>query len=291
MAQVSQRPGVDVVVPFAGSAAALGELVARLEALALSPGDTLTIVDNRPAGAEPVDGVLRAPERQSSYFARNAGARNGSNPWLLFLDADVHPPNDLVDRYFDRLPDERAGVLAGTVVDEPLAEGDRSAVARYQMLRASMSQAHTLRPGKWSYAQTANCAVRRRAFEQVGGFRDRVRSGGDADLCFRLRAAGWTISAREEAGAMHGSRRSLRALLRQRARHGSGAAWLSREHPGAFPRARWLGLAKWTVTSIVAAAAARARGRPDDALVAVMEPLLKWAFELGRLFPNEVRVR
>jgi hypothetical protein len=290
MAQGSHRPGVDVVVPFAGSAAALGELVARLEALALAPGDTLTIVDNRPPGAEWVDGVLRAPERQSSYFARNAGARVGSNTWLLFIDADVEPASDLVERYFDEPASDQTAVLAGGVTDEQIdAAGRPPMAARYVVLRASMSQANTLLDGPWSYAQTANCAIRRAAFEAVGGFRDRVRSGGDADICFRLRGAGWEIESRERAVVVHRSRTSLRKLLLQQARHGSGAAWLSREHPGSFARAPWPGLAKWTFESMGRAAAAAARGRRDAALVTALDPLVKWAFELGRMFPNEVR--
>jgi cellulose synthase/poly-beta-1,6-N-acetylglucosamine synthase-like glycosyltransferase len=290
MTEEPHRPGVDVVVPFAGSAAALRELVARLEALALKGSDTLTIVDNRPPGAEPVDGVLRAPERQSSYFARNAGARKGSNPWLLFVDADVEPASDLLERYFDEPASDRTAVLAGGVTDERVdAAGRPPIAARYVVLRASMSQANTLLDGPWSYAQTANCAIRRAAFEAVGGFRDRVRSGGDADICFRLRAAGWQIEPRDRAMVVHRSRASLRKLLRQQARHGSGAAWLAREHPGSFARASWPGLAKWTFESMGRAAAAAARGRGDAALVTALDPLVKWAFELGRMFPNEVR--
>jgi GT2 family glycosyltransferase len=290
-----QRPAVDVVVPFAGSPEALDELVRRLARLTLAAGDTLTVVDNRPAGATEVRAganMVRAPERQSSYYARNRGARARSNPWLVFLDADVDPDPELLDRYFDESPSDHTAVLAGGVVDEPV---DRSAhrppVARYAELRASMSQSNTLREGRWAYAQTANCAVRRMAFEEVGGFRDHVRSGGDADLCWRLRAAGWTIEPREAAGAIHRSRRTLRTLLRQRARHGAGAAWLEREHPGALPRKRWLGLAKWTVQSFACAVAARVQGRRDDAVVGAIEPLWVWAFELGRLLPNEVRDR
>jgi GT2 family glycosyltransferase len=130
--------------------------------------------------------------------------------------------------------------------------------------------------------------VRRLAFEEVGGFCDNVRSGGDADLCFRIKQAGWEIEARKRATAVHRSRRTLRKLVRQRARHGSGAAWLARRYPGSFPRARWLGLTKWTFTSLAGAALASARGRSDEAVVAAVEPLLKWAFELGRLLPNEV---
>jgi GT2 family glycosyltransferase len=284
------RPRVDVVVPFAGSEQALRELVARLRGLNLRDGDTLTVVDNRPAGSPPVDGVLRAPERQSSYFARNRGAAAGSNPWLVFLDADVVAPPELIDRYLVEPPRERTAVLAGGVVDEPLDER-ASPVARYTAIRASMSQANTLVDERWGYAQTANCAVRRSAFEAVGGFRSDVRSGGDADLCFRLRAQGWQIEPRDGAAVVHRSRTTLGKLLRQRARHGAGAGWLAREHPGAFPRKRWLGLAKWTATSFASAAVARVRGRRDEALVGLVEPLWVWTFELGRFLPNEVSRR
>jgi cellulose synthase/poly-beta-1,6-N-acetylglucosamine synthase-like glycosyltransferase len=289
-----RRPAVDVVVPFAGSAAALADLARRVDRLRTGSADTVTIVDNRPAGAPEVTAgvnVVRAAERQSSYFARNRGAGVGTNPWLLFLDADVDPPPDLIERYFEDRPGERTGVLAGGVLDEPLDASDRHPLAaRYAQLRATMSQVNTL-DGPWAYVQTANGAIRRGAFEAAGGFREHVRSGGDADLCFRLRAAGWEFEPRAAAAVVHRSRRKMRDLLRQQARHGSGAAWLERQYPGAFPRARWLGLAKWTAESLSAAVVSGARGRGDDAVVAAVDPFVKWAFELGRLFPNEVAQR
>jgi GT2 family glycosyltransferase len=148
-----------------------------------------------------------------------------------------------------------------------------------------------LRAGEWGYAQTANCAVRRSAFEAVGGFRDDVRSAGDADLCFRLRRAGWEIEERPGAAVTHRSRRTLRSLLRQRVRHGSGIGWLEREYPGSFPRKNPLGLAKWTLGSFARALALAVRGRSDEALIATLEPLDVWAFELGRLFPNTVHAQ
>jgi hypothetical protein len=285
------RPAVDVVVPFAGSAEELDEVAQRFGGMSLREDDTLTIVDNRPPRAPETHAAhaIRASERQSSYFARNRGADRGAAPWLLFLDADVEPPADLADRYFAEQPDRRTAVLGGGVVDEPLGPGGRiPAAARFVELRASMSQANTMLDGPWAYAQTANCAVRREAFEAVGGFRDNLRSGGDADLCFRLRDAGWAIEARETAAVHHRSRRTLRKLLRQRARHGAGAAWLDRHYPGAFPPKRRLGLAKWTAESWGSGIVAAVRGRRDDALVAWIEPLWVWAFELGRMFGNEV---
>ena len=223
----SQRPSVDLIVPFVGAAEELSALATRLKHLALGAADTLAIVDNRPPGAPDVEvkglRVLRAPERQSSYYARNRGAVIGTNAWLVFLDADVEPPTDLIDRYFITAAGERAGVLAGGVVDESLdTHAPRSAAARYTMLRASMSQSNTLGGGRWAYAQTANCAVRRAAFAEVGGFRDDVRSGGDADLCFRLAAAGWQLESRPGAAVLHHNRVTVPRMLAQRARHNAG---------------------------------------------------------------------
>jgi GT2 family glycosyltransferase len=154
-----------------------------------------------------------------------------------------------------------------------------------------MGQANTLSRGEWGYAQTANCAVRRSAFEAIGGFRDEIRSAGDADLCFRLRQAGWSLEERPEAVVTHRSRRTLRSMLRQRARHGSGVGWLNREYPGSFPPQNPLGLAKWTLGSFVRAALALARGRRDAAVIAAIEPLDVWALRLGRACPNGVERR
>ena len=289
------RPQVDVVVPFAGPAG-LADVTRRLEGLELGSRDTVTIVDNRRADAPPVDvpsakvRLLRAAETQSSYFARNRGAASGAGEWVVFLDADVQPPPDLIARYFRREPSERTAVLAGAVVDEPIEpEARATAAARYAAIRGWMSQENSLGAGPWAYAQTANCAVRLVAFEAVGGFRDHVRYGGDGDLCFRLRSAGWELEACGEALVVHRSRRRLRSMLRQRARHGAGAAWLNREYPGSFPPRRWAGLSKWTAQSFARAPVHALRGQRDDALLAVVDPLEQWAFELGRLAPNTVR--
>jgi GT2 family glycosyltransferase len=287
------RPAVDVVIPFAGSPAALPALLDRAAALRLDAGDSVVVVDNRARPAEaptpPGVRVLPAPERAGSYYARNRGAALGEAPWLLFLDADVEPPADLLDRYFATDPGPSTAVLAGAVEDQPPI--DAGVAVRYAHLKSAMSQETTLAHDRWAFAQTANCAVRREAFEAAGGFREEARSGGDADLCYRLATTGWELERRPEAAVVHQNRATVRGMLRQRARHGAGAAWLNREHPGSFPRRRWLGLAWWAVRRAAAGVRALARGERDAAVLGLLDGPAVWAFELGRLMPNRPNPR
>jgi len=288
---VSERPSVDVVVPFAGSAEELADVLEVLRGLLLRPRDTITIVDNRPAAApalpDPGDRVrlLRAPERQSSYFARNRGAAPGDAPWLVFLDADARPDPGLLDAYFAPPPADDAGVIAGALIDAD-ASPEGSLASRFAAARRPMAQEITVRRAGLGYAQTANCAVRRAAFAAVDGFPEDIRSGGDADLCFRIQGAGWRLEHREAARAVHANRESLTALLRQRARHGAGAAWLEARYPGTFPAGRRLGLLAWAARDIPRAARDYGRGERETARHALVDLAAGWAFELGRHLPN-----
>jgi mycofactocin glycosyltransferase len=277
---------VDVVVPFRGDRAQLAELRGRLSDLGLQRGDSLLIVDNTPGG-ESVEGVLHAADRRTPGFARNRGVARGTAEWLVFLDADVVPRPDLLDRYFEPPPADRTALLAGGVVDEPVP-ADGPAAARYAYIRELMSQEDTFRFGSWGFPKTANAACRRTAFEAVGGFREDIRSAEDADLSYRLRAAGWQLERREAAVVVHRNRRTVRGFVYQKAVHGAGAAWLGSEYPGVFPARRRPGLVWWGVRTAVRGLLGAARHRDRDrALRAIFDPLEQLTHEFGRSLPNE----
>lgn len=291
-----QRPPVSVVVPFLGSDLALEELVARLSGLEIRPRDELIVADNRtttPAPESP-GSVARHPAGgvHSPGFARNRGATRATNDWIVFIDADTEPDPGLLDAYFRPAPANRTAVLGGGIVDlaAPSTPGGRPGVAaRHAAARGHMAERVTLEREAFAYAQSANCAIRRSAFTAVGGFDESVRAGEDADLCFRLVAAGWEIEARPDAIVRHRTRATLRHSLRQLAAHGAGAAWCNRRHPGAFPPPTPLGFAARLGRSAGRAGAALLRGDREAAAFGALEVLEAIAFEAGRQLPNRVR--
>jgi GT2 family glycosyltransferase len=287
---MSPRPTVSVVAPFLGSSAELDRLVAALNRLQTMRGDELIVADNGTTESRRLESerVVHHPAGgvRSPGFARNRGAARATGDWLVFLDADTDPDPAILDKYFDPLPDDHTAILAGAIVDAPSGPG---IVARHAAARGQMDQRVTLGRTPFPYAQTANCAVRRSAFVEVGGFDEAARAGEDADLCFRLAEHGWRIESRPAAVVEHRTRATLRAQLIQLGRHGAGAAWCEERHPGSFPAPRALGLAARISRSAARAGIALARGDRERAAFAALDAAEAVAFEAGRLLPNRAR--
>jgi GT2 family glycosyltransferase len=282
---VTTRPAASVVAPFLGSDEELHDLARRLERLRLSDGDEVLVADNRPDASERRLGSARAvpaPGRRSPAHARNVAAAVASGAWLVFVDADVTPEPDLLDAYLSPAPADGVGILAGEI--EPQAARD-TLVARYGTARRALDQRHVLKHARAPWAQTANCAVRREAFEAVGGFEDGARAGEDADLCWRIQEAGWELERRPAARARHRNRETLGALLSQLAVHGAAQAWLDRRYPGSFPAPGLRGFAGGMAWRL--GRAARAQGR-DERLFALIDALAFTANTAGRMRSNRV---
>jgi glycosyltransferase involved in cell wall biosynthesis len=159
------RPPVAVVVPFLGSSAAAEEVLAAVAALELGEEDEVVVVDNgdgRAFAAVDPGGirVLHDEAERSSYYARNRGAEETSAPWLLFMDSDCRPAQDLLDRYFSPPFDAGAGVVAGAV---RAAVGPASLAARYAASRGHLDEKFHLEADPLPAGITANpwCEGRR----------------------------------------------------------------------------------------------------------------------------------
>jgi len=248
------RPGVSVIVPFRGDVSQAARLARSLARLEVGPGDEVVVADNSDAASFPEGSsvrVVQATRERSSYFARNAGAgaatkrerrlrpdppdsvdsREDAERWLLFTDADCVPVPWLLDAYFAQPVADDVGALAGSVLSDP---AQRHFLARYATDRGFLDQeagVHTAEDA----AATANLAVRRSALDEIGGFEEGIRPGGDVDLCRRLIGAGWRIERRPGAIVTHLHRESLSDLMATIARYASGARWLNERYPGSAP--------------------------------------------------------
>lgn len=222
------RPGVSVVMPFAGSADAAAQALAGLAGLHTGPEDELILADNSGLGLSS-DRVRVIPvlgERSPSH-ARNVGAEQAARDWVLFLDADCRPASDILERYFARPIAEAVGAVAGEVV---AADGGGSFVARYGASRSFLGQGVHLAHPYLPRAVAANLLVRREAFAAIGGFYEGVRAAEDTDFSWRLQRAGWQLAACPEAQVEHRYRTSLGALRRQWRGYAAGRAWLGRRY-------------------------------------------------------------
>jgi GT2 family glycosyltransferase len=252
----------------------------------LGAADDLVFADNSDDGvlaalAEAEHRVVRATAERSSYHARNAGARVATaGEWLLFIDADCSPQPDLLDAYFSAPVAANCGVLAGQISSDRSQGG---LIARYARSRNYLSQTEGLHGKAGTAGATANLLVRRVAFDDVGGFAEGIRSGGDVDLCWRLREARWTLAYRHEAGVVHRHRETLRGFIGQVARYAAGAHWLDTRHPGSSPR--WP-LVQGLVGSARDVASNLLRGRFEEATFRAIDGLGLVAHNVGYCASN-----
>jgi cellulose synthase/poly-beta-1,6-N-acetylglucosamine synthase-like glycosyltransferase len=170
--------------------------------------------------------VIDASSCKGPAGARNLGVRAARGALLAFTDAD-----DIV------LPGW-LGTWANLSADVALATGpivpfwDKDGPA----LSPPTVSAPSSHLGFLPYAFGANLAVRREAFERIGGFPEEYPAGEDVALSWRLQLAGVRLDFRRTA-AVANRRKSALAQLGANYRYGRSDPFLCREfRPQGLPR-------------------------------------------------------
>ena len=203
---------VSFVIPVKNDARRLKRC---LNAIAQNEGATagaVIVVDNGSTDDSPkvatVAGarVLSLPGLRVSEL-RNRGAQSASGTVLAFVDADHEIVPTWLASAVDALEDAGVGAV-GALYSAP-AQGSW-VQQMYGALRGRTVGSHDV-----SWLGSGNLAVRRSAFEAIGGFDASLEACEDVDFCQRLRAAGWRLVGDERLESVHvGDPATLRALFR-----------------------------------------------------------------------------
>jgi glycosyltransferase involved in cell wall biosynthesis len=161
---------------------------------------------------------------QGAPAARNAGAQAAGGDLLAFCDSDdVVRPGWLASCARAL---ESADVVAG-IFDFWSLNG----LPQSPPTPASMLQLPFLPAGLG-----ANLAVRRQAFDAVGGFAEELVTGEDIDLCWRLQTEGYRFAIEEGAVVSKRDRTGFREVFQQGFAFGRGGPVLYRRHRAAGAR-------------------------------------------------------
>ncbi|MZR62127.1 glycosyltransferase [Alcanivorax sp. DP30] len=154
-----------------------------------------------------------------SYAARNKGLQHAQGELLVFTDADCKPQPDWLERLWHEYQQQSAPqLIAGGVTVKRFLSGTPNAIETYDMAMG-LPQARYIQRG---YAVTANLSIPRRVFDAIGNFDDQRFSGGDAEICRRAAANGFTLTYLPNAEVLHPARDSWEELITKLKRQKGG---------------------------------------------------------------------
>ncbi len=137
---------------------------------------------------------------------RNRGARAALGSIIAFADSDHEIDSNWIASALDVLADSSVAATGSPYLTQPFPNWVQR---QYDGMRA-----RPVRREEVSWLGSGNFAVKREAFERVGGFDESLTACEDVDLCNRLRGAGYRVVADPNLRSIHfGDPRTLKALF------------------------------------------------------------------------------
>jgi glycosyltransferase involved in cell wall biosynthesis len=279
------KKSVGVVLPVRDGAELLPGCLRSLEDQH-QLADSLVVVDDGSRDesariARDTGAAVLATDRLGPYAARNLGCDHLTTELVLFLDVRCRPRPDWIRRTAAAFENESVGFVSSNVA---VAPGRQLAVRAASVLDPFKMHGYLHNEFGRPYFPTCNLAVRRADVLQVGGFPP-VRSGADAELCWRLLDIGRLPYLIDETLMEWVPRSSTKSLLQQYYRYGKSNHLLRRERGLSTPPAPALARLVLRAVAIVV----RGGGRRDsrelnlafDRLALTMAALAGVSLELG----------
>ena len=253
MSACSSEPSVSIIVPTYNRCMKLNRLLrvldrsyrtrSRFEVIVVVDGSTDQTLDMLGQLNTDVPVHVVVQENSGPAAARNRGIAAAGGEIVIFLDDDVVPVADLVQRHVDIHRTDPNAVVIGSLTAptramRPWARWE--AVALEQHFR---TLAHGDKPVSARHFYTGNASVRRRHVETVGGFDESFKRGEDAELGYRLAELGLNFYFAPAASVEHESDHSFKTWLQVSYKYGHQDVAMARDH--GRPHALALAYATW----------------------------------------------
>jgi cellulose synthase/poly-beta-1,6-N-acetylglucosamine synthase-like glycosyltransferase len=215
-------------------------------------------------------------DKHGPAAARNAGWRSARHSTIVaFTDDDTMPAPDWLERALVPFANPHVHAVWGRIV-VPLPPNPTD----YERDAAGLETAGFV---------TANCLVRRRVLETIGGFDEQFELAWreDSDLYFRLIDGGYRVEHAPDAVVVHPVRPATWGVSLQQQRKAAFDALLYKKHPTSYKQFVRPGRPRAYYAIVVALAAmilgAVVRSRPLATVGAICWLALTGAFALRRL--------
>jgi len=204
-----------------------------------SPNEDVAHLARR-AGAR----FIRHETNRGPAAARNTGAAAQSQPYLLFIDADVqvNDARHLARHLRAAFEDPLVAAVAPRVQGSPGVSPRESFEHQHSPLDLGNESGLVVPLTIRSYVPTATLMVRASAWGS--GFDEGLRTGEDVDFVWRLHDAGWLVQYDATQVVHHPARTTTREWWAQRYGYGLSAAALAERHGSRLAPVR---LDAWTL--------------------------------------------
>jgi GT2 family glycosyltransferase len=285
------RPLVSFVIPVRNDEVRLQRCLRSITGNEY-PRDLIEIIvvdnestDGSAAAARALGAIVITSPGDSVAAHRNRGARAALGSILAFADSDHEIDRRWIDTAISVLADSGVAATGSAYLTQPCPNWVQQ---QYDGMRARPSKREDV-----NWLGSGNFAVKRAAFERVGGFNASLTACEDVDLCNRLRLAGYRIVADPELRSVHfGDPKTLKALF-------FGELWRGRDNlrvtfsgPRTFRHLRSALVPIADLCCIVAGAIALVTGHPAIAIamwaLALVPAAIKAAMIMRRRMPGGI---
>ena len=158
--------------------------------------------------------------------ARNAGWRAAHNPLIWFVDSDCVAEPDSLTLLLPHLDDPQVGGVGGSY---GIMKSDSLLAC---LIHEEIVERHLAMPQRVDFLASFNLLYRRVILEQVGGFDERFLKGQDAELGWRVLAAGYQLAFEVNSRVKHFHPVAWRSYLRTQRHQGYWRVWMYLAHRG-----------------------------------------------------------